>query len=414
VTSIGDLCSFFSSSIVRRVKMKLVLLLVVAASASPLESVEHSSLVESDGHKTTALDDPGAEREEKMFSVFQIVRFNNDPCMATDGNMGTCYTAAECSAKGGVATGMCASNYGVCCVAVINPNCPVTTQQNNTYIVNPGFPGDLDADQVCTSATGRSEELESRIFFPAAVTTTTTTAAPTPVTFPQTYTYTINKFSSAVVQYRLDFEDFDIGGPTMGDCKDNGTASDYLTITGIDAVTAKTLPDNICGMLTGQHVYLSVKDGSGITITLNIGTGNTQSWKVLVSQYESTETDKLAPRGCLQWFREEAGTISSFNNQGGNGELLNNMMYSVCIEQKDEYCDVSVAATDFSMTKDATSMECSDILTIGSSNYCGDTFANMGNLLWNFTGPYLINVFSDGDNTAMASGFEISYVLLPC
>jgi len=191
------------------------------------------------------------------------------------------------------------------------------------------------------------------------VTTTTTTAAPTPVTFPQTYTYTINKFSSAVVQYRLDFEDFDIGGPTMGDCKDNGTASDYLTITGMDAVTAKTLPDNLCGMLTGQHIYLSVKDGSGITITINIGTGGTQSWKILVSQYESTETTKLAPRGCLQWFREEAGTISSFNNQGGNGELLNNMMYSVCIEQKDAYCDVSVAATDFSMTKDATTMECS-------------------------------------------------------
>lgn len=397
--------------------MKLVLLLVVAASASPLESVEQPSLVESDGRKTTALKDPGADREEKMFSVFQIVRFNNDPCTATDGNMGTCYTAAECTAKGGEGTGQCASGYGVCCVAVINPNCPVTTQQNNTYIVNPGFPNNLDADEVCTSGTARSDSQESRIFFPATPTTTTTTVAPTPVAFPQAYTFTVNKFSSSVVQYRLDFEDFDIGGPTMGECKDNGTASDYLTITGVDAVTAKILPDNLCGMLTGQHVYLSVKDGTGITITINIGAGLTQSWKILVSQYESSETDKLAPRGCLQWFREEAGTISSFNNNGGSGELLNNQMYSVCIEQKDEYCDVSVAASDWSMTMDSTTKECSDILTIGSSNYCGegvDMFANMGNLLWNFTGPYLINVFSDANNDAMASGFEISYVLLPC
>ena len=37
-------------------------------------------------------------------------------CNATDGNMGVCYTEAECSAGGGVATGSCASAFGVCCV----------------------------------------------------------------------------------------------------------------------------------------------------------------------------------------------------------------------------------------------------------------------------------------------------------
>jgi hypothetical protein len=51
-----------------------------------------------------------------VFSVFQIVQFQNDPCNASDGTtIGTCYTAAECTARNGFASGSCASNFGVCC-----------------------------------------------------------------------------------------------------------------------------------------------------------------------------------------------------------------------------------------------------------------------------------------------------------
>jgi hypothetical protein len=38
-----------------------------------------------------------------VFSVFQIVQFNNSMCNATDGTMGVCFTAAECSLKAGTA-----------------------------------------------------------------------------------------------------------------------------------------------------------------------------------------------------------------------------------------------------------------------------------------------------------------------
>ena len=51
-----------------------------------------------------------------VFSVFQIVKFNNDACTAVDGTMGTCYTDSECTAKGGEERGKCASGFGVCCV----------------------------------------------------------------------------------------------------------------------------------------------------------------------------------------------------------------------------------------------------------------------------------------------------------
>ena len=50
-----------------------------------------------------------------VFSVFEIVRFNNDACTGDDGKMGVCYTAAQCTSMGGSATGNCAMGFGVCC-----------------------------------------------------------------------------------------------------------------------------------------------------------------------------------------------------------------------------------------------------------------------------------------------------------
>ena len=55
-----------------------------------------------------------------VFSVFQIVKFNNDACTAVDGTMGTCYTDSECTTKGGEERGNCASGFGVCCVGKLD------------------------------------------------------------------------------------------------------------------------------------------------------------------------------------------------------------------------------------------------------------------------------------------------------
>ena len=48
-----------------------------------------------------------------------IVFLQNNVCdTGGNGNMdGTCYTAEECTARDGVATGSCADGYGVCCVS---------------------------------------------------------------------------------------------------------------------------------------------------------------------------------------------------------------------------------------------------------------------------------------------------------
>lgn len=42
--------------------------------------------------------------------------FPNDACYGDGGKNGTCYTANECDARGGVTAGDCAGGYGVCCV----------------------------------------------------------------------------------------------------------------------------------------------------------------------------------------------------------------------------------------------------------------------------------------------------------
>ncbi len=53
-----------------------------------------------------------------FLSLFSIVNFKNDPCVAaSDSSMkGTCYTTSECSSLGGSRDGNCASGFGVCCL----------------------------------------------------------------------------------------------------------------------------------------------------------------------------------------------------------------------------------------------------------------------------------------------------------
>ena len=51
-----------------------------------------------------------------VLSLFTVVQFANQPCAAASGDNGTCLTLAECASRGGLASGPCAGNFGVCCV----------------------------------------------------------------------------------------------------------------------------------------------------------------------------------------------------------------------------------------------------------------------------------------------------------
>ena len=53
-------------------------------------------------------------RKGKILNLFSVVRFPNSVC-AGDTLNGTCYSAEECTSRGGVQSGTCAGGYGVCC-----------------------------------------------------------------------------------------------------------------------------------------------------------------------------------------------------------------------------------------------------------------------------------------------------------
>lgn len=346
------------------------------------------------GASASAIKDANATstRDEKLFSVFQIVQFANDACNATDGTIGTCYTAAECTAKNGLNGGNCASGFGVCCQASVN-RCTTgsTVNFNNTYINSPGYPNGVSTATACnTTASGRS----AKSFRQGRQAVTT-------------YTYTINKVSTSVSQIRLDFLSYVTDAPMAGSCA-NGT----LSISGVDTVTSKVLPTNLCGTLTGQHVYLSVSNSTTITLSIALTSVGAQQWRILVRQFESSQTNYLAPRGCLQYFRLNSGKISSFNNNNGFGMELINHNYPICIQQVDGYCDVALTATSFDL--DGTAPACNDKLVLGASTYCGSTLGTANALTWTYGGNYNIQYMTAATNANMKAGFSISYLLLPC
>ena len=85
-----------------------------------------------------------AERAGKSLSVFNVVKFPNSVCGATNGFNGTCYTTSECTTLGGTASGTCASSFGVCCVFSIA--CGSSTSANNSYAIISSYSTSTDAD----------------------------------------------------------------------------------------------------------------------------------------------------------------------------------------------------------------------------------------------------------------------------
>merc|ERR1719427_1938646 len=90
---------------------------------------------------TSASNKTTTSRQEKVFSLFSIVQFPNSACTSTSSTYsnGTCFTASECSSKGGTAQGNCAAGFGVCCIFSVSATAS-TISENCTYIVNPSYP----------------------------------------------------------------------------------------------------------------------------------------------------------------------------------------------------------------------------------------------------------------------------------
>lgn len=306
-------------------------------------------------------------RYERMFSLFNVVKFKNTGCQATSSAslQGVCYTKQECEDLGGTSDGNCAASFGVCCIVSVSGTdaaCSATVTQNCTYIQNPTYPSARTTAGTCT--------------------------------------YMINRCSTDICQIRLDFMPTVLSQPdstaaTRGTC--GGTAADALVMTpGAGNVAANNIP-TLCGTLTGQHVYLEASRTADLAATLAIttiaSTTTSKNWRIKVSQIECHSRNK-APQGCLQYFTGMRSTVTSFNFDGtsalATGGEIAKQDYKACFRQEAGMCGLQFSesvlangadAFDLDSKTTALSASASSLQTTcaqEAANQCGTV--NGGNL----------------------------------
>jgi len=258
-------------------------------------------------------------KKGKAFSLFSVVTFPNVECTTTmtPAMKGTCVTQEECQNTGNTvatASGNCASGFGVCCFRRITE--PGAVTESLTHIESEGFPTPV-----------------------AALTTD-------PVT-PVTRAFPIMTDSS-VCAVKFDFINVQLTDPTPA----TGACTDALTVaTPARNQGAGFVPGALCGVLTGQHMYVDVNTAGGaMAATININTDNTAGnrvWKILVQRIACDSPD-LPPAGCLQFFTGLSGMITSFNGarMGDAHQMIQNQQYRVCIKRGAGMCGVRYREAD--------------------------------------------------------------------
>jgi len=268
------------------------------------------------------VDDTASSRLGKVLPIFQVVRFPNDVCAGATRN-GTCFTAEECSSKGGTNDGSCASGFGVCCIVTLS--CGKTSSENNTYLVQ----------------------------------SATTTAPATPCN------YQICPCSTDICRIRYDFTSNTLAVPAgrpqtdtdptaaadfVKSLQQGNCMTDQMSITSPGAIGSPI----ICGTNSGQHM---VMDSNGVecqSVNFNIGstTTTTRSWDIFITQYTCAQEDLGGPPGCLQYFTGTTGLVKTFaypttNTAAATADSsihLNNQFYQVCVRREVGYCYICYSA----------------------------------------------------------------------
>jgi len=278
--------------------------------------------VDNGGKKLETIEDNQLEeRDAKLFNVFTVVRFPNDPCVGSSSQNGTCYTEQECSNKNGLNAGSCAQGFGVCCVFVIN--CGQSVAENCTYFSSSGGESaGACSIEICPCSTG-------------------------------------------ICQMRLDFTQFIITGPSTstttagsqlnGRNTPGGTGKEYSLQTQCltDTFTVRgqnTGPNNppvICGTNTGEHMYAEMDQNNCNSLDFQLGgatgvgaTAVDRKWTIKVTQIECS-SNLRAPQGCTQYFYgANTDIVRSYNFNGGSGIHLANQNQNVCVRREAGRCQI--------------------------------------------------------------------------
>ena len=148
----------------------------------------------------------------------------------------------------------------------------------------------------------------------------------------------------------------------------------------------------LCGRNTGQHLYIPIQneqarpiirviaDGRLSTSDSDTFTTDSYIFNIKATQIDCTSNDQQmrllqAPDGCLQYFTERRGTISSFNwNPSIKRQYVPNQRYTMCIRREVSDCRLelkrSATAPNFSTSVGRASLSGTGT-AIYNNNICG-------------------------------------------
>jgi len=347
-------------------------------------------------------------------SLFNIVKFKNDPCRSTSTitgaagadatRTGTCMTESECNDKTGVKAGGCAQGFGVCCVFLAD-TCNAVVSENCTYARTPAM---IDGNR-CT--------------------------------------FSVTKCQPDICALRLDFVAFATLGPANTEEVNGGACRDAFIVT--SQATGFTSP-TLCGELTGQHIYVPMGPLATATATLELtldAATDRRTFETKVSQIPCS-SQMRPPDGCLQWYTGTDGQLTSFNFAANTGHLAE-QDYNICVRREAGFCCVRYGLCNednsFSleslkdMAADQKSNEdelcLADFIRIeGSSStcglqdaterYCGHHLVDVKDgkssvEICDCTAPFAVGVVTNNMPDAKSAlvpnrGFCLNYVQTPC
>lgn len=196
--------------------------------------------------------------------------------------------------------------FGTCCI-FFQETCNGEVSENCTYVRNEGFP-------TARTSTGTTQ-------------------------FPNCQ-YTINKCSTSVSTLRIDFNTFNILAgttaldATSGPCRDSFTVSQNPNGANHPVTAGQKASGVICGLNTGQHMYIEVGEDTSAAITFAFGAvAGSRTWELKITQYEATSPVR-PPDGCLQYHTGTEGSVQTFNFANAGGNHLHDQNYNICIRQE--------------------------------------------------------------------------------
>jgi len=283
-------------------------------------------------------------REGKILGIFSVVKFPNDACTGSTTYNGTCYTAEECNAKSGTASGSCASGFGVCCTFSLA--CGSTSTENNTYHAVTSFSTTTGSSpctyEICPSST---DVCKLRIDFSAF-------SIYTPWTSLVIAAGTSGYIPQGIVVNLLD-------GLILGDC-----LVDQMQVIGSGVTSTPVM----CGIGPGQHIYVDASPSCNkINFNIDTDVSFTRSWSFTVQQIECGYD--YGKHKCMQYMTGTSGTFSSWNFDttltavapAASNHHLNSQDYDVCFRQERGYCRVcfspvitTAASSSFGVSASAT------------------------------------------------------------